>query len=119
MVSALGPPYSTVISVLEGAGFTCVVQDHRPDVFGNFVALCSSPKSRVRITNDRGQIFVDVATLSGPWSDKEKILESLGILRERHETINGLWSGYEPAVQALELEQYLPKLVEVVSNGVA
>jgi hypothetical protein len=47
------------------------------------------------------------------------ILESLGIPRERHETINGLWSGYEPAVQASELERYLPKLIAAVNNGVA
>ena len=119
MVSALGPQYSALASVLERAGFTCLVQDFRPDVFGNFVALCSSPKSRVRVTNDRGQIFIDVATLSGPWNDKEQILESLGVPRERHETINGLWSGYEPAVQASELERYLSELIAVVSNGVA
>jgi hypothetical protein len=117
MVSALGSEYSALFSVLERAGFTCVVQDYHPDVFGNFVALCSSPKSRVRITNDRGQIFLDVATLSGPWNDKEAILDSLGISRERHETMDGLWSGYEPAVQASELERFLPKLIAVVSNG--
>jgi hypothetical protein len=119
MVSALRPQYSALISVLERAGFTCVVQDYRPDVFGNFVALCSSPNSRVRITNDRGQIFVDVATLSGPCNNKEEILESIGIPRERHETLNGLWSGYEPAVQASELERYLAQLIAVVSNGAA
>jgi hypothetical protein len=99
MVSVLGPPYSAVISVLERAGFTCVVQEYRPDVFGSFVALCSSP--RVRITNDRGQI----------------LLESLGVPRERHETINGLWSGYKPSVQASDLERYLARLFGVVSNG--
>jgi hypothetical protein len=117
MVSVLGPPYSALISVLERAGFTCVVQEYRPDVFGNFVALCSSPEARVRITNDRGQIFVDIATLSGSWNDKEKLLESLGVLRERHETINGLWSGYKPSVQSSELERYLARLIGVVSNG--
>jgi hypothetical protein len=119
MVSALGPPYSALISLLERSGFTCVVQDYRPDVFGNFVALCSSPKSRVRITNDRGQIFIDVATSSGPWNDKENILESLGIPRARHQTINGLWSGYEPAAQVSELERYLPNLIAAVNNGIA
>jgi|SRR5277367_6673512 len=119
MVSALSPQYSALVSVLERGGFTCVVQDYRPDVFGNFVAMCSSPVLRVRITNDRGQIFVDVANLTGPWIDKEVILESLGIPRERHETINGLWSGYEPAVQTSDLERYLPKLIAAVNNGVA
>jgi hypothetical protein len=117
MISGLGPQYSELFSVLERAGFACEVQNHRPDVFGNFVVMCSSPKARVRITNDRGQIFIDVAALSGPWSDKETILESLGISRERHETINGLWSGHNPAVQASELAQFLPKLVAAVSNG--
>jgi hypothetical protein len=119
MVRALGPQFLTLFSVLEQADFTCVVEDYRPDVFGNFVALCSSPKARVRITNDRGQIFVDVASSSGPWIDKEAILESLGISRERHETAHGLWSGYAPAVQRLELEQYLPKLIASVNNDVA
>jgi hypothetical protein len=117
MVSSLGPQYSELFSVLERAGFACVVQNHRPDIFGNFVVMCSSPKARVRVTNDRGQIFIDVATLSGPWKDKETILESLGISRERHETINGLWSGYDPAVQASELARYLPRLVAVASDA--
>jgi hypothetical protein len=119
VVSDLDPQYSALVSVLERAGFTCVIQDYRPDVFGNFVAMCSSPELRIRITNDRGQIFIDLANSSGPWNDKEMILESLGIPRERHETINGLWSGYEPAVQASELERYLPKLVAAINNGVA
>jgi hypothetical protein len=119
MVSGLGPKHSAPVVDLERAGFTCQILDYRPDVFGNFVVLCSSPEVRVRITNDRGQIFVDVATLSGPWNDKEAILESLGIARDRHKTINGLWSGYEPAVQASELKLYLPKLVAAVSSGVA
>jgi hypothetical protein len=118
MVSPLGPQYSALFSALEEAGFTCVVENYRPDVFGNVVALCSSPKSRVRITNDRGQIFIDVASLSGPWIDKEAILESSGISRERHETIHGLWSGYDPAVQGPELERYLPNLIAAVSNDV-
>jgi hypothetical protein len=30
-----------------------------------------------------------------------------------------VWLGYEPAVQASELERYLPKLIAAVSNGVA
>jgi hypothetical protein len=118
MVSPLGPQYSALFSALEEAGFTCVVENYRPDVFGDFVALCSSPKSRVRITNDRGQIFIDVASLSGPWIDKEAILESSGISRERHETIHGLWSGYDPSVQGPELERYLPNLIAAVSNDV-
>lgn len=117
MLNALGSQYCAIFSELERAGFTCVVQNHRPDVFGNFVVLCSSPRSRIRITNDRGQIFIDLAALSGPWIDKGTILESLGISRERHETTNGLWSGYDLAVQASELAQFLPKLVAVVSIG--
>ena len=119
MVSALGPKYEPIFAILEHAGFSCVVEYYRPDAFGNFVVLCSAPMARVRVTNERGQIFVDIASGGGPWSDKEAILESMGIPRTRHETRNGLWSGYDPAVQALELERFLPKILAAVGNGAA
>jgi hypothetical protein len=119
MLSALGPKYAPLFAVLERAGFTCVVDNYRPDVFGNFVVLCSAPSSRVKITNDRGQIFVEVAAPAGPWNDKESILESIGIPRARHETRDGLWSGYEPATQVAELERLLPKILAAVNNGAA
>ena len=119
MVSVLGPKYAPIFAALERAGFTCAVEDYRPDVFGNFVVLCSASTSRVKVTNDRGQIFVDVSVNAGPWNDKETILESLGIPRARHETINGLWSGYDPAVQAAELGSLLPKILAAANNGAA
>jgi len=66
MVTALGPKYAPIFSALERAGFSCVVEDYRPDAFGNFVVLCSAPTSRVKVTNDRGQIFVEVSGSVGP-----------------------------------------------------
>ena len=117
MVSALGPKYAPIFATLERAGFTCVVEDYRPDAFGGFVVLCSAPTSQVKVTNDRGQIFVDVSVNAGPWNDKEAILESLGIPRARHETRSGLWSGYDPAVQTAELESYLPRILAAASSG--
>ena len=119
MVSALDPKYLPIFSVLERAGFTCSVDDYRPDVFGNFVVLCSTPTARIKVTNDRGQVFVAIAKASGPWTDKETMLENLGVPRARHETKEGLWSGYDPAAQAAELELFLPRLLAAANNGAA
>jgi hypothetical protein len=112
----LGARYGELFSVLQRAGFECIVDRYDPKVFGNFVVTCSSRDALLRVTNDRGQIFVAVAARSGPWRDKEEILEELRIPRSRHQTVAGLWAGYGPEVQADDLREFLPLLVKPVPS---
>jgi hypothetical protein len=107
----LGPRYAPLFAALQKAGFTCVVQSHEPGAFGNFVVICSSAAGKVRVTSDRGQVFVDVSVDGESWQEKEMLLERLGLARDRYPTEQGLWRGYAPEVQATELEQHLPALL--------
>ena len=56
-------------------GPSVVRSDHEPDHFGNAVAELLSPSLRVRVTRDRGQIFVDLApAFNGEWFDVDTVL---------------------------------------------
>jgi hypothetical protein len=118
--SALGPDYAALFAALEKTGFACSVLRYEPEAVGNFVVVCSSTAGNVRVTNDRGQIFIDFGASSGAWVDKEVLLGRLGLLRDRHPTTeHGLWRGYEPGIQAAELEKYLPELLREVTAALA
>ena len=116
---ALDPRYAALFAVLQQAGFACSVQLGDPPASGNFVVECSSTAGSVRVTIDRGQVFVDFRVASGAWVDKEELLGRLGLSRDRHATEHGLWRGYEPAVQAAELARYLPELLREATGGAA
>ncbi len=110
-IASLGSKYRDLFTVLQDAGFTTSVELYSPESFGNFVVRCKSPLAELRVTNDRGQIFIDVKTDKGQWLGKERILESSGIAMSRYKTINGLWQGYEPDIQASDLKDNLPLLI--------
>ncbi|HEU4420203.1 MAG TPA: hypothetical protein VFT55_14805 [Planctomycetota bacterium] len=118
-VADLGPSCARLFRDLEQAGFKLSVDDYSPASFGDFVVTCSSPKARLRVTSDRGQVFVDVASPSGGWRDKEAVLEAAGIPRTRHPTVRGLWTGYEPQVQSVDLRQHLAVLLAAIDDGAA
>ena len=109
-IGNLGSRYQDLFSVLETAGFDLSVEDYNQESFGGFVVICRSRTITLKLVNDRGQIFVEVALPTGGWRDKEDILADRGISRSRHETINGLWSGYDPDIQAADLRAHLPLL---------
>lgn len=116
--SELGPGCAAIVTLLENSGFVCSVRRHEPGASGNFVAECSATAGNVRVTKDRGQVFVDFAVASGAWVDKEALMSRLGLSRDRHPTTeHGLWCGYEPGVQAAEMEMYLSALLREAADG--
>jgi hypothetical protein len=115
-ITSLGSAYREIFAVLEAAGFTLTVTRYSPESFGNFVVACRSSAVDLKVTNDRGQIFIDLKTGDDEWLDKEKILASAGIVMSRYKTIDGLWTGYEPAIQASDLKANLGLLIKVASG---
>jgi hypothetical protein len=91
--------------------FTLIAFDYDSRAFGNFEAYYSRGETGLRILRDRSQVFVYVAVSGSSWKNKEETLEANGIGRERHPTIEGLWSGYEIATQARELREHLETLI--------
>jgi len=118
-MDALRLELSRHFGFLELAGFVLRIEDFSPQHFGNFVATYASADLSIRLTRDRGQVFVDLSAGNESWQDKEVLLEKLAVPRTRHPTVSGLWSGYEISIQALELQQYLPKLKEAVRESAA
>jgi hypothetical protein len=101
---------------LTAAGFSLEIETYRPEVFGNYSALFTSPDVQIRLVSDRSEVFVDIRILGGHWCDKEVLLEQAGIPRSRHPmTKLGLWSGYREDLQARDLEKYLQILKTAVS----
>jgi hypothetical protein len=93
---------------LTDAGFSLEIDDYRPDVFGNSVATFTAPDLLIRLVSDRSQVFVEIGIPGGHWCDKELLLEQRGIPRTRHPLNEiGLWTGYDEAVQARDIEQHL------------
>ncbi len=115
-ITSLGSAYREIFAVLEAAGFTLTVTRHSPESFGNFVVDCRGSAVDLKVTNDRGQIFIELKTGDDEWLDKEKILASAGLAMSRHKTIDGLWTGYEPAIQASDLKANLGLLIKFASG---
>ena len=114
---SLGSEYQGLFSFLEDAGFSLAVVTYSPESFGNFLVECQKPDAKFRVTKERGQIFIEVLTDNGRWLEKEKILGAAGIPMSRYETIDGLWAGYEPANQELDLKQNLRFLLDVATSS--
>ena len=116
-MDALKAELSQHFGFLEVAGFVLEIQGYSPKHFGNFVATYASPDLTIRLTRDRSQVFVGLAAKNESWLDKEALLEKIGVPRTRHPTLSGLWSGYELATQAQDLQQFLPKIREAVRDS--
>ena len=115
-ITSLGSAYRELFEVLEAAGFTSTVTHYSPESFGNFIVDCRSSAADLRVTNDRGQILIDVKTSGDEWLDKEKLLASAGIAMSRYKTIDGLWTGYEPTIQASDLKENLELLIKTAAR---
>jgi hypothetical protein len=115
-IMSLGSEYQGLFSILDDAGFKLTVEMYSPESFGNFIVDCRRPDAKFRVTNDRSQVFIEVMTSEGQWLEKERILESAGVDMSRYETINGLWTGYEPAIQESDLKQNLHLLIEAATS---
>ena len=116
-ITSLGSEYQGLFSILDDAGFTLTVEMYSPESFGNFIVDCQRPDAKLRVTNDRSQVFIEVMTSEGQWLEKERILESAGIVMSRYKTIDGLWTGYEPAIQESDLKQNLHLLIEAATSS--
>lgn len=95
-ITSLGSEYQGLFSIFDDAGFKLTVEMYSPESFGNFIVDCQRPDAKFRVTNDRSQVFIEVMTSEGQWLETERILESAGASMSRYETIDGLWTGYEP-----------------------
>lgn len=115
-VKELDARYQELFDFLTSSGFECSLDYYRPDVMGGFVVECRSPSSKVRVTNDRSQIFIELAEPDGKWHSKEDLLEGSNIPFSRHPSIEGLWTGYDIDIQTAELKQYLPDLLRLVRS---
>ena len=62
--------------ILEHNKFEVADSNYSPGAFGDAFVICKSDNFIIKITKDRGEIFVDVATLSDPtrWYMLEHIL---------------------------------------------
>ena len=118
-VEQLGSRCRALFAVLAEAGFHLAVDLFRPEVFGDFIVLCSLPDATWRVISDRGQVVIEVALPDGGWRDKEEILEAAGIPRSRHGMVAGLWTGHEPDVQAEDVRRYLAVLLPPANDGAA
>lgn len=116
-IESLGIEYQALFSVLREAGFDLIIESFAPESFGNFIVTCHRNDATLRVINDRGETFIDVKSSNGEWLDKERILAAKGVARSRYGTEYGLWLGYQPAVQAAELEAHLPLLISAASAG--
>jgi hypothetical protein len=116
-ISSLGSEFQGLFSVLEEAGFTLTVEIYTPEAFGNFRVNCRRPDANLRVTNDRYQVFIEVLVGESQWVEKERILELAGINMSRYETIDGLWTGFEPANQELDLKENLHLLIDAATEN--
>jgi hypothetical protein len=108
--------FQELFDFLEASGFKCALTYYNPEIMGSFIAECSSSDAKVRITNDRSQIVVELATNNGRWLFKEDLLKTIDIPLSRHPLIEDLWSGYDIKIQTAEVKEYLPRLLELVRS---
>ena len=73
-----------VSSRLETQGFH-IASSETFDSFDNAVVVLASPDLRIRITRERGQIFIDFGPRaeSATWFDSDIVLEHLGLSRHQ------------------------------------
>lgn len=99
----------------DGAGshFTLTYFCDTPAAFDNCVAHYAQAPFALRLSRERGQVFVELRYADRAWHDKEPLLQRLGIPLYRHPLADdGSWSGYQTAVQARDLRQHLPLLLQ-------
>ncbi len=91
-----------------------------PAAFDNCVATYARAPFTLRLSRERGQVFVEMRHGTGPWHDKDALLARHGIHRTRHPLADdGAWTGYATATQAQDLRLYLPTLLHLVQGNSA
>lgn len=89
-------------------GFELISYSEEPRAFNNFEALLQRNDLHIRITRDRGQVFIELSIDNSHWHYKDVILNEMGILWNRHPLSESeLWEGYAMDIQAKELRQYI------------
>jgi len=98
-------------------GFSLLSFSDQPKAFDNFMATYSRAPIDIRIIRDRSQVFIEFRRDSGPWLQKDVLLEEIGVPRGRfpnYQVGDGdeLWSGYDIKNQSADLRLYLGALIE-------
>lgn len=74
----------------------------------NFIARYAGEHLYLLILRNQGRVEVRFSTEGTDWSDKEALLEGVGIDRSRHPTTDlGFWTGHTLKVQAEDLRQHM------------
>lgn len=74
----------------------------------NFTARYAGEHIYILIVRTQGRVEVRFSTEGTHWSDKEALLERMGIDRSRHPITDlGFWTGYTLEVQATDLRQHM------------
>ena len=100
----------------EDFGFTLVSFTDQPRAFDNFVAIYHRDDLKLRMIRDRSQVFIAFSITGKDWLDKEKILESHGIARDRFPTTVGLWEGYDIKNQSEDLREHLDLILSFIDE---
>ena len=88
-----------------------------PAAFDNCVATYARAPFALRMSRERGQVFVELRCGARQWHDKDPLLARLGVPMSRHAMADdGSWSGYHAAVQARDLQRHLPLLLAHVAS---
>lgn len=103
-------------------GFSLVSFTDQPSAFDNFLAIYSRSHVDIQIIRDRSQIFIAFRESNGPWHEKERLLEKIGVRRSRFPNSKigdsyELWSGYNIANQSNDLRKYLDTILQNISNA--
>jgi len=92
----------------EEMGFELKSYSEEPQAFNNFGALLQRSDLLIRITRDRGQVFIEFSIDNSHWHHKDMILNEMGIPWNRHPLSDSeLWEGYAMDIQAKELQQHI------------
>lgn len=99
--------------LVDELGFQIISQSYHPESFGNFVVIFQRKDLQVRLIRDRLQVFVEFSLDGKKWEDKERILQKLGVSKNRYKSDgNGLWQGYEIENQGRDLRTHFDLIAE-------
>ena len=108
--------YRPLFDILVSQGFSCFLEYYAPEGMGGFIVECRSSRGNIRVSNDKGQIFVEFETPAGEWREMEELLKEKGLQFSRYPSVCGIWTGYELQNRVLDLRQYLPELIQFAKS---
>ena len=103
---------STIGPLVQAGRVTIIEDKYDPKHFGNALSVAASPTVLIRLISDRGQLFADVGSASGPrqWFDVRSVLGLLGIANSN----SAVWSSAEELRDCLRT--HLSTIEGVVEN---